>query len=168
MLIVVARFVIAAAIVLVAGPALTEPMNADAAGRFVIGKMFVYNCFDGTRGAGRIQSDLSVEGTIQVRGTGPIRFVRLPPGTLKVKDQSVCASLRGVPFEPCFNVLKMNSQSFRGSVQGFDSAYCDFTQRIQPHHSAFTSWPGQPRSQPLSIQPGSTDPHGNYVLAPKQ
>jgi len=147
-LIMIARFVNSAAIVLIAGPALAELLNADAAERFVIGKVFAYNCFDGTRGAGRIQSDLSVEGTIQIRGTGPIRFVTLPPGTLKVKDQIVCASLRGVPFEPCFNVLKMNSLSFRGSVQGFDFAYCDFTQRIPRRPSVLTSWPRQPRSQP--------------------
>jgi hypothetical protein len=143
-LIMIARLVNTAAIVLIAGPAFAELLNADAAERFVIGKVFAYNCFDGTRGEGRIQSDLSVEGTIQIRGTGPIRFVTLPPGTLKVKDQNVCASLRGVPFEPCFNVLKMNSHSFRGSVQGFDFAYCDFTQRIPRRPSVPTSWPREP------------------------
>ena len=128
----IARFVITAAVVLVAGPALAEPMNADAARRFVIGKMFAYNCFDGTRGAGRIQSDLSVEGTIQIRGTGPIRMVTLPHGTLKVRGQNVCASVRGIPFEPCFNVLKTNSHSFRGSVQEIKLAYCDFTLQRPP------------------------------------
>jgi hypothetical protein len=167
-LIMIARFVITAAIVLVARPALAEPMSAAAAERFVVGKVFEYNCYDGTRGTGRIQSDLSVEGTIQIRGTGPIRFVTLPPGTLKVKDQSVCASLRGVPFEPCFNVLKTNSDSFRGSVQGFDFAFCDFTQSIQRRHSVLTSRPGRPRSQSSSIQLESTDPRGNDVSAPKQ
>lgn len=166
----IARFAIAAAVLLVAGPAaLAEPMNADATERFVIGKMFAYNCFDGTRGAGRIQSDLSVEGTIQIRGAGPIRFVTLPPGTLKVKGQNVCASVRGVPFEPCFNVLKTSSHSFRGSVQGFDFAYCDFAQRIQRRPSVLTSWPGQPRSQALSIQAEPTAPRaGNYLLTPKR
>jgi hypothetical protein len=145
----IARSAITATALLVASPVLAEPMNADAARRFVIGKIFSYNCFDGTRGAGRVQSDLSVEGTIQIRGTGPIRMVTLPSGTLKVRGQNVCASIRGIPFEPCFNVLKTNSHSFRGSVQGIEFAYCDFTLQRPP--SALTS--GQPRSQPLSIQP---------------
>ena len=87
----IARSAITATALLVASPALAEPMNADAARRFVVGKIFAYSCFDGTLGAGRIQSDLSVEGTIQIRGTGPIRMVTLPPGTLKVRGQNVCA-----------------------------------------------------------------------------
>jgi hypothetical protein len=157
----IARSAITATALLVAGPALAELMNADAARRFVIGKMFAYNCFDGTRGAGQIQSDLSVEGTIQIRGTGPIWTITLPPGTLKVRGQNICASVRGIPFEPCFNVLKTNSHSFRGSVQGIEFAYCDFTQRIQRPPSVLTSRPGQQRSQPLSIQPESAPRAGN-------
>jgi hypothetical protein len=42
----------------------------------------------------------------------------------------VCASLQGIPFEPCFNLDKTNDQSFRGSVSGFGFAYCDFTRRV--------------------------------------
>jgi hypothetical protein len=146
----IARSAIIAAVLLIAEPALAEPMNADAAARFVIGKTFAYNCFDGTRGVARIESDLSVEGTIRNRGVGPIEFLMLPPGTLKVKHQNVCASVRGIPFEPCFNLLKTNSRSFRGSVQGFSFAYCDFTQRIQRRPSVRTSGQGQPRSQSLA------------------
>ena len=64
------RLVIVATGLLVAGAAVAEPMNADAARRFVVGKMFAYTCFDGTRGAGRIYSDGSVSGSIQLRGNG--------------------------------------------------------------------------------------------------
>jgi hypothetical protein len=42
----------------------------------------------------------------------------------------VCASLQGIPFEPCFNLDKMDDRSFRGSVSGFGFAYCDFTRRV--------------------------------------
>jgi hypothetical protein len=49
---------------------------------------------------------------------------------LRVRGESVCASLQGIPFEPCFNLDKMNDQSFRGSVSGFGFAYCDFTRRV--------------------------------------
>src|SRR5688572_16979140 len=105
------RPAIVAAVLLASGSAAAEPLNADTARRFVVGKTFAYNCFDGTRGAGQIQSDLSVAGTIQIKGTGPVRFVTLPPGTLKVKGQNVCASVRGIPFEPCFNVDKTDRKA---------------------------------------------------------
>ena len=123
------RVVTVAATLLVAWPALAEPHGVEAARKFVVGKTFAYNCFDGTKGAGRIQSDLSVAGTIQIRGNGPIRFVQLPPGTLKVKGNAVCASVRGIPMEPCFNVDRTDQQSFRGSVSGLPFAYCDFVRR---------------------------------------
>jgi hypothetical protein len=138
---------------LVAWPALAEPLGVEAARRFVVGKTFAYNCFDGTRGAGRIQSDLSVAGTIQIRGSGPVRFVQLPAGTIKVKGQSVCASVRGVPLEPCFNVDRTDAQSFRGSVAGLPFAYCDFTRRGTRTPSARTT---HRTSQPLSIHAAAT------------
>jgi hypothetical protein len=145
------RVVTIAAILLVAGPALAETLGVEAARRFVVGKTFAYNCFDGTRGAGRIYSDLSVAGTVQIRGNGPVRFVQLPPGTLKVKGESVCASVRGIPFEPCFNVDRTDPQSFRGSVSGLSFAYCDFTRRLPRTPSVRTTWRPQKPSQPLSI-----------------
>jgi hypothetical protein len=144
------RPAIVAAVLLASGSAAAEPLNADTARRFVVGKTFAYNCFDGTRGAGQIQSDLSVAGTIQIKGTGPVRFVTLPPGTLKVKGQNVCASVRGIPFEPCFNVDKTDPQSFRGSVQGFNFAYCDFTRRVPRRPSVRTTLTKP--SAPLEIQ----------------
>src|SRR5688572_25867690 len=143
------RPAIVAAVLLASGSAAAEPLNADTARRFVVGKTFAYNCFDGTRGAGQIQSDLSVAGTIQIRGTGPVRFVQLPPGTLKVKGQAVCASVRGIPMEPCFNVDRTDPQSFRGSVAGLPFAYCDFTRRDRrPPSVARTA---HRTSQPLAI-----------------
>jgi hypothetical protein len=146
------RTAVVATVVLAAGSALAEPMNATSARRFVVGKIFAYNCFDGTRGAGRIQSDLSVAGTIQIRGTGPVRFVTLPPGTLRVRGENVCASLRGIPFEPCFNLNKTNLHSFRGSVQGFGFAYCDFTRRIQRRPSVRTTWRHAKHPQPSATR----------------
>src|SRR5436190_4917281 len=144
------RLVIVATGLLVAGAAVAEPMNADAARRFVVGKMFAYTCFDGTRGAGRIYGDGSVSGSIQIRGNGPMRYAALPSGTLKVKGETVCASVRGVPFEPCFNLNKTNEQSFRGSVSGLGFAYCDFTRRSGPG-PVRTSWRARP-SQPLPLE----------------
>jgi hypothetical protein len=136
--------------VIAAGAVSAEPMNADQARRFVVGKYFAYTCFDGTRGAGRINSDGSVAGTIQIRGTGPVRYAALPPGTLRVKGQFVCASVRGIPFEPCFNLDKTDAQSFRGSVYGLGFAYCDFTRRyIRPGTVRTTLRPQS--SEPLSI-----------------
>jgi len=92
----------------------------------VTGKVFAFTCFDGTRGAGRILDDLGAAGSVQFSGSGPVRHVRLPGNTLQVRGQAVCASIKGLPFEPCFNLDKRDDRSFRGSVSGMGFAYCDF------------------------------------------
>src|ERR1700733_11765633 len=107
-------------------PALAGMMSAEEARRFVAGKVFAFTCFDGTRGAGRILDDMGGAGAIQFSGSGPIKRIRLPGNTLQVRGQAVCASLRGLPFEPCFNLDKKDDRSFRGSVSGMGFAYCDF------------------------------------------
>jgi hypothetical protein len=101
-------------------------MNADEARRFVAGKVFAFTCFDGTRGAGRILEDLGAAGAVQFSGAGPVRHIRLPGNTLQIRGQNVCASIKGIPFEPCFNLDKRDDRSFRGSVSGMGFAYCDF------------------------------------------
>jgi hypothetical protein len=107
-------------------PALAGMMNAEEARRFVAGKIFTFTCFDGTRGAGRVLDDLGAAGAVQFSGSGPIRHVHLPGNTLQIRGQAVCASLRGLPFEPCFNLDRTDERSFRGSVSGMSFAYCDF------------------------------------------
>jgi hypothetical protein len=107
-------------------PALAGMMTAEEARRFVAGKMFAFTCFDGTRGSGRILDDMGAAGAIQFSGSGPIKRIRLPGNTLQIRGQAVCASLRGLPFEPCFNLDKKDDRSFRGSVSGMGFAYCDF------------------------------------------
>jgi hypothetical protein len=107
-------------------PALAGMMNADEARKFVSGKVFAFTCFDGTRGAGRVLDDLGAAGSIQFSGGGPVRHVRLPGNTLQIRGQAVCASIKGLPFEPCFNLDKRDDRSFRGSVSGMGFAYCDF------------------------------------------
>ncbi len=107
-------------------PALAGMMNADEARRFVGGRVFSFTCFDGTRGAGRILEDMGAIGSVQFSGTGPVRHIRLPGNTLQIRGQAVCASIKGIPFEPCFNLDKKDEVSFRGSVSGMGFAYCDF------------------------------------------
>jgi hypothetical protein len=136
-----------------AGAAAAEPMNAETARHFVIGKMFSYTCFDGTRGAGRVFSDGSVSGTVQLRGKGPTHYAALPPGTIRVKGESICASVRGIPIEPCFELSKTSAQSFRGSVSGLGFAYCDFTRRPAPS-VVRTTWHLR-GSRPLSLDPAT-------------
>jgi hypothetical protein len=41
----------------------------------------------------------------------------------------ICATLKGLSFEPCFNVNRTSEQSFRGSMSGMSIAYCDFIRR---------------------------------------
>jgi hypothetical protein len=48
---------------------------------------------------------------------------------VRAQGESVCASVSGLPMQPCFNVEKTDPQSFRGSVAGLRFAYCDFTRR---------------------------------------
>jgi hypothetical protein len=123
-----ARFVLGAVTAgAVIVPALAgQMMNAEEARRFVAGKVFAFTCFDGTRGAGRILDDMGAAGAVQFSGTGPIRHLRLPGNTLQIRGQAVCASIKGLPFEPCFNLDKQDERSFRGSVSGMGFAYCDF------------------------------------------
>jgi hypothetical protein len=110
-------------------PAQAEEMRATEARSFIAGKHFSYSCFDGTTGNGRIYADGSVAGYIRVGGSGPQRYVVLPTGTLRTSGDRYCASLRGIPFEPCFNLQRTSSVSFRGSISGLGFAYCDFVRR---------------------------------------
>jgi hypothetical protein len=124
------RGVAFAAALLAAGPAIAgETMSAEEARRFVVGKMFTYNCFEGTRGQGRILHDGSVVGSIQFQGAGQLRYAALPAGTVQVKGEAVCATVRGMPFSPCFNLTKLDEKSFRGAVSGFGFAACEFTRQ---------------------------------------
>lgn len=137
-------------------PALAGQMSAEEARRFVSGKIFAFTCFDGTRGAGRILEDMGATGAVQFNGSGPIRQLRLPGNTLQIRGQAVCASLRGLPFEPCFNLDKRDERSFRGSVSGMSFAYCDF------HHQGGTQMlmaraVAHPRSLRASERTGSVE-----------
>ncbi len=114
---------IASAIV---GPSLAESLNPEQARQFIAGKLFAFSCVDGTRGSGRIHQDGSVAGSIQFSGSGPVRYARLPANTIQVGTTQVCASLKGLPFTPCFNLDKTSEATFRGAVQGMGFAYCDF------------------------------------------
>lgn len=122
------RFSICLAAVAMAAPAFAGEMSAEEARRFVSGKMFTYSCFEGTTGMGRIFADGSVAGTMR-QGTGPARFVSMPTGTLRVKGGAVCATVKGMYFEPCFSLTKTSERSFRGAVSGMSFAYCDFVRR---------------------------------------
>ena len=106
-----------------------QELGPDQARTFIAGKLFAYNCFDGTRGVGRIFADGSIIGTIQPPGSNTLRFATLPPGTIRLTHTSMCAHLPGLPIEPCFRVQKIDYHSFRGSISGLSFAYCDFHQR---------------------------------------
>src|SRR6185369_11362058 len=135
---------------LAAVPVLADELNYDEARRFVAGKMFSYTCFEGTRGQGRVFADGSVVGSIQFQGSGPVRYAHLPPGTLRSKEGRVCATLRGLPIEPCFKVDRTSDASFRGSVSGVGFMACEFTRhngRAALARSAHNS------NQPLGLRP---------------
>jgi hypothetical protein len=140
---------------LAAVPAVAGEMSAEEARRFVVGKMFNYTCFEGTRGQGRVFSDGSVVGSIQFQGRGRVRYAALPPGTLRVKGEAVCATLRGLPLDPCFNLERIDNNSFRGSISGLGFAYCEFTRhhgRAAVAHSLHRSH----SAQSLGLRPSLT------------
>lgn len=138
---------------LAAVPAIAGEMSPEEARRFVIGKLFSYTCFEGTHGQGRVHADGSVVGSIQFQGSGPVRYAALPAGTLQVHGASVCASLRGMPIEPCFNLEKTSEKSFRGSVQGLGFASCEFTREHGRAHVIRSAHHGR---GPLGLRPSLT------------
>ena len=154
----VARFVLGAVTAgAVIAPALAgQMMNADEARRFVAGKVFAFTCFDGTRGAGRVFEDGGAAGAVQFSGSGPVRHMRLPGNTLQVRGQSVCASIRGLPFEPCFNLDKQDERNFRGSVSGMGFAYCDF-RRQGTAQMLLARAVARPRSLRAPVRTGSVE-----------
>jgi hypothetical protein len=146
------RLAMVIAAFLVASPALAQTtMNVETAKRFVMGKLFAFTCFDGSRGAGRIYNDGSVIASLQLQGSGPMRAMWLPAGTVRVRGETYCANLKGMLFEPCFNLVRTDDRSFRGSVSGMGFAYCDFTRRVnvagmnaRGHGSTHSSHSGAP------------------------
>ena len=120
------RIAAALTVLVLATPVSAEQLQAEQARHFVAGKLFAYTCFEGTRGSGRIYNNGAVAGTVQFQGKGRVYRVRLPANTVRVESGSVCASVKGIPFSPCFNVDKTSNYSFRGSISGFGFAYCDF------------------------------------------
>src|SRR5450755_1002420 len=144
-----ARFVLGAlTAAAVIAPVLAGMMTADEARRFVAGKVFAFTCFDGTRGAGRVLDDMGAAGAVQFAGAGPVRHIRLPGNTLQIRGQAVCASIKGIPFEPCFNLDKKDERSFRGSVSGMGFAYCDFR-----HQGAAQMLMARAVARPRSLHP---------------
>ena len=123
----------------IALPAIAGEMTASEARHFVVGKLFSYTCFDGTRGMARVHDDGSVDGFIQVRGTGLTRYGTMPVGTLRADGERVCASLPRSIMQPCFYLERTNDSRFRGSILGLSFAYCDFTL----HQGAHVEQPAQ-------------------------
>lgn len=127
-----------------------EDLAPEQARAFVVGKLFAYNCFDGTEGVGRVFSDGSVVGTIRPPGESQVRFAALPAGTIKVDSTSMCAHLPGLIINPCFRVQKIDYRSFRGSLSGLSFAYCDFHQR-NPRSQMTRQTIERPRTTPVAV-----------------
>jgi hypothetical protein len=158
----IARFVLGAVFAAsVAAPVLATPMTVDEARKFVYGKVFAFNCFDGTRGAGKVFEDGGAIGAVQFSGSGPARNMRLPGNTLQIRGESICASIKGLPFEPCFNLDKHDERSFRGSVSGLGFAYCDF------HHQGGQILMTRVMSRPRSLHPSEVM-HPSEMMHPSE
>ncbi len=132
---------LAIAMSLFASSASAENLSAKQARAFVAGKLFSYSCFDGTTGVGRINNDGSAAGTIRISGKDPTRYVRLPVNTLYESGEQICATLKGLPFTPCFTLTKTSAYSFRGAVSGMGFMYCDFSRGGRPTPTTRTRAP---------------------------
>jgi hypothetical protein len=132
-------------------PALAGEMKPDEAKRFIANKLFSYNCFDGSTGAGRIQADGSVIGTMEA--SGRTRYFSLPAGTIKLTADSICASLPRAIIQPCFNVVQTSPHSFRGSLRGLSFAYCDFERRNARVDLARHETSPQPVQSAVALRP---------------
>lgn len=135
-------------------PAMAEPMDVATAQRFVYGRTFSYSCYEGTAGAGRIMADGSVAGTIQMRGRGKERHVTLPPGTILVKGDRVCARVKGLAFQPCFELDKLSEKAFRGNLAGADRMWCEFNRGNGRTRVAERTAPR--RTAPAAVTPAPT------------
>jgi hypothetical protein len=91
---------------------------------------------------------MGAAGAVQFSGSGPVRHVRLPGNTLQIRGEAVCASIKGIPFEPCFNLDKKDERNFRGSVSGMGFAYCDFR-----HQGAAQMMMARAVARPRSLTP---------------
>jgi len=152
-----ARVAVLSACLLATVSAVAEELAPEQARAFVVGKLFAYNCFDGTEGMGRIFADGSVVGTIRAGGQGQLRFATLPAGTIKVSSTSMCAHVPGLLLDPCFRVQKLDRRSFRGSLAGLSFAYCDFHQR-NPRAQLTASNSERPRPTPVASSRPSLRP----------
>ena len=127
-------------------PAVAGEMRAEEARQFVADKLFSFTCFEGTSGEGRVHADGSVGGVARFGGSGPPRYATLPPGTLRVRGEAICAMISALPFEVCFDLDRTDEKSFRGSLAGLSVASCQFTRQAGRAGMARTSLP-------LSIKP---------------
>lgn len=133
------------AVMILVGVAFASPVFASElqplqAKHFIVGKLWSYRCFDGTKGSGRALADGSIGGTFQERGSGPTLTRSLPPGTIKADAYSICAPghrFMGL-FTPCFTVNQRDEQRFRGSIVWLPFLYCDF-ERITPRQTSLNS-----------------------------
>ena len=124
-----ARLILGMVALLTTLPVTARELKPEEARGFVAGKLFAYNCFDGSAGAGQIFADGSVAGTIRLQGKDPVTYAVLPAGTLRINNDTICASLKGLPWQSCLNLIQTDEKSFVGSIRGAEHAYCTFTRR---------------------------------------
>jgi hypothetical protein len=122
-------------------PAIAGNMGVDEARRFVVGNLFSFTCFEGTSGQGRVYADGSVGGVIRLGGSGPPQTATLPPGTLRVRNDAICALISGMSYEVCFDLDRIDAETFRGSLAALKFASCQFSKRPSDAGMARTTLP---------------------------
>jgi hypothetical protein len=93
-------------------PALAGMMNADE-GPQVRGRQGVSRlpAFDGTRVPAGCSTISAPPDPSNSAARVRCAMCVLPGNTLQIRGQAVCASIKGLPFEPCFNLDKRDDRT---------------------------------------------------------
>jgi hypothetical protein len=118
-------------------PALASDLSPVEARRVLVGRLWSFDCSEGTKGFGSIFANGSVRGTMQESGARPISH-NMPAGTVSMQSDSFCASVPVGPvtIRPCFTFSRIDSNKFRGRVSSpawmwllWGQRYCDLVGR---------------------------------------
>jgi hypothetical protein len=79
-------------------------------------------------------------------------YETLPPGTLRVRGDAICALISGMSYDVCFDLDRTDAKSFRGSLAANSLVSCQFTKR--PSQAGMIR-PSLPLSKQSTVTPSS-------------
>jgi hypothetical protein len=93
-------------------PAFAEQLAPEEATQFILGKKWIYNCVEGTKGSGTFNLDGSA--TADFESLGFRHSMKFPSGTLHTENGSLCMPpIFG--HDVCFKINKIDTKHWVGS-----------------------------------------------------